>query len=63
MEAEVEASIAPELPETADSVSFLYLKRANAGVEELGRPNSLRKEQRVSLLVSPWPAEVIFVIG
>lgn len=55
-EAEVEALIAPDLLEIADFVSFRYLKGANAGANELGRPCSLRKEQRVSPLV-------IFVVG
>lgn len=41
----------------------IWKPRANAWVEELGRPSSLRKEQKVSPLVSPWPAEVIFVMG
>ena len=62
-EGEVEASIAPDLPEIASFISFRYLKGANVGVDELGCPSSLRKEHRVSLLVSPWPAEVIFAVG
>ena len=59
-EGKVEATGNPEL---ANFKSFRYLKGAKAGADELGRPSSLRKEHNVSPFVSPWPSEVIFVVG